>query len=109
MVPKLDPVLRSKFKGAAEDLEHVGPAGPLGTTAHKQGRVAGENAAGGRREFAGFLGTQVVKVFDHAVARTGLGDRGATAAGTHRSALGTSGYRQEPIWSGALAAWTTYP
>jgi NADPH-dependent 2,4-dienoyl-CoA reductase/sulfur reductase-like enzyme len=54
---------------------------PLGTTAHKQGRVAGENAAGGRREFAGSLGTQVVKVFDHAVARTGLRDHEATAAG----------------------------
>ena len=37
---------------------------PLGTTAHKQGRVAGENAIGGQREFAGSLGTQVVKVFD---------------------------------------------
>jgi NADPH-dependent 2,4-dienoyl-CoA reductase/sulfur reductase-like enzyme len=54
---------------------------PLGTTAHKQGRVAGENAAGGHREFAGSLGTQVVKVFDHAAARTGLRDREAAAAG----------------------------
>jgi NADPH-dependent 2,4-dienoyl-CoA reductase/sulfur reductase-like enzyme len=54
---------------------------PLGTTAHKQGRVAGENAAGGRREFAGSLGTQVVKVFDHAAARTGLRDQEAAAAG----------------------------
>ena len=36
---------------------------PLGTTAHKQGRVAGENAAGGLAEFQGSLGTQVVKVF----------------------------------------------
>ncbi|MCW2931101.1 MAG: NAD(FAD)-dependent dehydrogenase [Actinomycetia bacterium] len=54
---------------------------PLGTTAHKQGRVAGENAAGGHREFAGSLGTQVVKVFDHAAARTGLRDHEATAAG----------------------------
>jgi NADPH-dependent 2,4-dienoyl-CoA reductase/sulfur reductase-like enzyme len=35
---------------------------PLGTTAHKQGRIAGENALGGTREFAGSLGTQVVKV-----------------------------------------------
>jgi Pyridine nucleotide-disulphide oxidoreductase len=26
---------------------------PLGTTAHKQGRVAGENALGGKRRFAG--------------------------------------------------------
>ncbi len=33
---------------------------PLGTTAHKQGRVAGENALGGNRQFAGSLGTQVV-------------------------------------------------
>jgi NADPH-dependent 2,4-dienoyl-CoA reductase/sulfur reductase-like enzyme len=40
---------------------------PLGTTAHKQGRVAGENALGGSREFAGSLGTQVVKIFDHAL------------------------------------------
>jgi NADPH-dependent 2,4-dienoyl-CoA reductase/sulfur reductase-like enzyme len=54
---------------------------PLGTTAHKQGRIAGENAVGGNREFEGSLGTQVVKVFDLAVARTGLREREATAAG----------------------------
>ena len=53
---------------------------PLGTTAHKQGRVAGENALGGNREFAGSLGTQVVKIFDQAAARTGLRDPEATAA-----------------------------
>jgi NADPH-dependent 2,4-dienoyl-CoA reductase/sulfur reductase-like enzyme len=54
---------------------------PLGTTAHKQGRVAGENATGGDRQFAGSLGTQVVKIFDQAAARTGLRDREAAAAG----------------------------
>ena len=54
---------------------------PLGTTAHKQGRVAGENALGGDREFAGSLGTQVVKVFDLVVARTGLRDHEAVTAG----------------------------
>jgi NADPH-dependent 2,4-dienoyl-CoA reductase/sulfur reductase-like enzyme len=54
---------------------------PLGTTAHKQGRIAGENALGGTREFAGSLGTQVVKVFDLVAARTGLRDHEATAAG----------------------------
>jgi NADPH-dependent 2,4-dienoyl-CoA reductase/sulfur reductase-like enzyme len=54
---------------------------PLGTTAHKQGRVAGENALGGNREFAGSLGTQVVKIFDHAAARTGLRDHEAVSAG----------------------------
>ncbi len=54
---------------------------PLGTTAHKQGRVAGENALGGSRQFAGSLGTQVVKVFDLVAARTGLRDHEATAGG----------------------------
>ena len=54
---------------------------PLGTTAHKQGRVAGENALGGNRAFAGSLGTQVVKIFDQAAARTGLRDHEAAAAG----------------------------
>jgi NADPH-dependent 2,4-dienoyl-CoA reductase/sulfur reductase-like enzyme len=54
---------------------------PLGTTAHKQGRVAGENALGGNRDFAGSLGTQVVKVFDMAASRTGLRDHEAVAMG----------------------------
>lgn len=55
---------------------------PLGTTAHKQGRVAGENALGGDAVFAGSLGTQVVKVFDLVAARTGLREHEARDAGT---------------------------
>jgi len=54
---------------------------PLGTTAHKQGRVAGENALGGTTRYAGSLGTQVVKVFDLVAARTGLREHEALAAG----------------------------
>jgi len=54
---------------------------PLGTTSHKQGRVAGENAVGGSREFEGSLGTQVVKVFELAFARTGLREAEARKAG----------------------------
>jgi NADPH-dependent 2,4-dienoyl-CoA reductase/sulfur reductase-like enzyme len=54
---------------------------PLGTTAHKQGRVAGENAVGGAARFAGSLGTQVVKVFDLVAARTGVREREAHGAG----------------------------
>lgn len=53
---------------------------PLGTTAHKQGRVAGENALGGDAHFAGSLGTQVVKVFDLVAARTGLREQEAHSA-----------------------------
>jgi CoA-dependent NAD(P)H sulfur oxidoreductase len=46
---------------------------PLGTTANKQGRVAGENAAGGNARFAGIVGTMVTKAFELEVAKTGLG------------------------------------
>jgi NADPH-dependent 2,4-dienoyl-CoA reductase/sulfur reductase-like enzyme len=54
---------------------------PLGSTAHKQGRVAGENAVGGNARFAGSLGTQVVKVFEIVAARSGLREHEALAAG----------------------------
>jgi NADPH-dependent 2,4-dienoyl-CoA reductase/sulfur reductase-like enzyme len=45
---------------------------PLGTTANKQGRVAGENAAGLNSVFEGVVGSAVTKIFDLEVARTGL-------------------------------------
>jgi NADPH-dependent 2,4-dienoyl-CoA reductase/sulfur reductase-like enzyme len=54
---------------------------PLGTTAHKQGRVAGENMVGGNSEFQGSLGTQAVKVFNRVAAGTGLRDISAARAG----------------------------
>lgn len=54
---------------------------PLGTTAHKQGYVAGENAAGCKAEFAGSSGTQAVKVFDMVIARTGLNEKDAAESG----------------------------
>ncbi len=45
---------------------------PLGSTANKQGRTAGENAAGGNYSHKGILKTGITKVFDLTVARTGL-------------------------------------
>ncbi|MFD1734618.1 hypothetical protein ACFSC4_29970 [Deinococcus malanensis] len=36
---------------------------PLGTTANKQGRVVGRNAAGGQAKFAGIVATAVAQVF----------------------------------------------
>ncbi len=55
---------------------------PLGTTAHKQGRIAGENALGGTRWFAGSLGTQVVKVFPSPPAPACATTKPQTPAGT---------------------------
>ena len=45
---------------------------PLGTTANKQGRVAGENAAGGNARFQGIAGSAVTKVFGLLIGKTGL-------------------------------------
>jgi NADPH-dependent 2,4-dienoyl-CoA reductase/sulfur reductase-like enzyme len=74
---------------------------PLGTTAHKQGRVAGENAAGGNREFAGSLGTQVVKIFDQAAARTGLRDHEARAAGYDPVTVGSEADDHKAYYPGS--------
>lgn len=54
---------------------------PLGSTANKQGRVAGENAAGGQARFGSVVGTTVVRCFNLVVASTGLTTAKATAAG----------------------------
>ncbi|WP_224956849.1 FAD-dependent oxidoreductase [Geomonas subterranea] len=45
---------------------------PLGSTANKQGRVAGINAAGGDATFAGVIGTSILKVFNVNAGKTGL-------------------------------------
>ena len=74
---------------------------PLGTTAHKQGRVAGENACGGNRKFAGSLGTQVVKIFDQAAARTGLRDHEATAAGYDPVTIGAEADDHKAYYPGS--------
>ena len=53
----------------------------LGTIANKQGRVAGINLGGGYATFPGVVGTAVTKICGVEVARTGLGEREADAAG----------------------------
>jgi len=53
----------------------------LGTVTNKQARVAGVNLGGGYATFAGVLGTAVTKVCDLEVARTGLTEAEAAAAG----------------------------
>jgi NADPH-dependent 2,4-dienoyl-CoA reductase/sulfur reductase-like enzyme len=54
---------------------------PLGTTANKQGRVAGENAAGGNAVFKGIAGSMITKTFDLYVGKTGLDKQEAVQNG----------------------------
>ncbi|HEY5164797.1 MAG TPA: FAD-dependent oxidoreductase, partial [Acidimicrobiia bacterium] len=61
----------------------------LGTHANKQGRVAGINASGGDAVFPGVLGTAASKICKYEVARTGLNEREAAAAGFDAFAVST--------------------
>jgi len=54
---------------------------PLGSTANKMGRILGDRLTGGDLEFKGILGTSIFKVFDMAVASTGLDEKEALEKG----------------------------
>lgn len=54
---------------------------PMGSTANKTGRIAGDVVTGGRLEFRGVLGTAIVRVFGMTVAHTGLTEREAKTEG----------------------------
>ena len=54
---------------------------PLGSTANKTGRIAGDSMTGGDLEFRGILGTGIFKIFDMTVAQTGLSEREAIEQG----------------------------
>ncbi|WP_321285328.1 FAD-dependent oxidoreductase [Exiguobacterium profundum] len=54
---------------------------PLGSTANKMGRTAGDVITGGHLEHRGILGTGIFKVFGLAVAQTGLAEKEARELG----------------------------
>ena len=54
---------------------------PLGDIANLQGRVAGENVAGGNAYFPGVFGTAIFKIFKLTIAITGLSEQAAQEAG----------------------------
>lgn len=66
-------------------------------------RVAGENMLGGKIEFQGSLGTQVVKVFDQVAARTGLRDKEALEAGFDPLTVALTVWDHKVYYPGAKA------
>ena len=54
---------------------------PLGSTANKTGRIAGDNISGGSLAFRGILGTGIFQIFGMTVAQTGLSEREAKEQG----------------------------
>lgn len=64
---------------------------PLGDIANLQGRVAGENVAGGDAHFPGVLGTAIFKTFKLTVAMTGLSEQSALESGFEPISIVTKG------------------
>ncbi len=60
---------------------------PRGTTANKQGKIAGANAVGADERFRGVMGTSVMRIFGLSVANTGLTDSQAREAGLEAQAV----------------------
>lgn len=54
---------------------------PLGTTANKTGRIAGENITGGSMHYRGNLSTGIFKLFDLSIGSTGLSESEARKEG----------------------------
>lgn len=54
---------------------------PLGSTANKTGRIAGDVLTGGNIEYKGNLSTGIFKLFDMAIANTGLTEKEALEEG----------------------------
>ncbi len=74
---------------------------PLGSTANKEGRVVAVNICGGDEKFPGVVASTVCKVFDYCVARTGLTEGWARAAGYDVITSLSSSPDREPFMPGA--------
>jgi len=77
----------------------------LGTVANKQGRVAGINLGGDDATFPGILGTAITKFMDVEIARTGLTEAEAGAAGLDVAAATTSSTTTAGYWPTAAKMW----
>ncbi len=80
---------------------------PLGTTANKQGRIAGINAVGGQARFAGIVGTQAVKIFNLEIATTGLSFDEANKMGFWAKAISSRSVSRAGYYPGAERIDTT--
>ncbi|WP_242842511.1 CoA-disulfide reductase [Peptoclostridium acidaminophilum] len=94
MLPNGAIAIDRKMKSSLEDIYAAGDCAgvyhrilgdnqyiALGTVANKQGRILGENLAGGSREFPGVIGSVVTRIMDLTIARTGIGESAAREKG----------------------------
>ncbi|MEG0260574.1 MAG: FAD-dependent oxidoreductase, partial [Lysinibacillus sp.] len=85
------------FNLVKERLDYV----PLGTTANKQGRLAGLNMAGKFAPFKGIVGTSIMKFFDLTIASTGINEKTAKKLGFEYEAFKLSARHIAGYYPGA--------
>jgi len=74
----------------------------LGTTAVRQAKVAGTNAAGGYAIFPGVLGAAITRLFDTEIGTVGLTEFSAQRAGIETMSVTFSGKTRAQYYPGAL-------
>lgn len=74
---------------------------PLGTHANKTGRIIAENIAGNQESFKGIVGSNIIKVFDYAFAKTGLGIDEAKKLGLDYDYVDVTAKNQSGYYPGA--------
>ncbi|MDL2301760.1 FAD-dependent oxidoreductase [Lachnospiraceae bacterium OttesenSCG-928-D06] len=86
-------IVNDRMETSASDIYAVGDAVqiehfitkdktliPLAGPANKQGRIAADNITGGDSRYKGSQGSSIIKLFDMAIATTGINERQAIAA-----------------------------
>jgi len=81
-----------------EDLVYV----PLGTHANKSGKIVALNMKGDSESFPGIIGTNIIKISDYALAKTGLGYQEAKDIGLDIDHVDIKAKHQTKYYPGAV-------
>lgn len=78
---------------------------PLGTTANKCGRIAGENITGKHNKYVGTLGSAAIKILDYELGRTGLSESEAKALALDYKTVFVKAYDHPMYYPNSTPIW----
>lgn len=78
---------------------------PLGTTANKCGRLAGENIMGKHKKYVGTLGSAAIKILDYELGRTGLSEGEAKALAIDYKTVFVKAFDHPGYYPGQTPIW----
>lgn len=78
---------------------------PLGTTANKCGRIAGENITGKHKKYVGTLGSAAIKILNYELGRTGLSEGEAKALALDYKTVFVKAYDHPMYYPNSTPIW----